>query len=231
MQLFAFIYIILYYLMMVVVSNSVIILKIYATLLVMVIHVNLSSFDCFKWWQSSLRKILARVKMFYKENEQKSRRVLIMQKFWSEIWYMSTLLAITFDRKIALMQGLRHWKLDFKSFPTVYYMPNSKNEQKMTIIWSLLKLSVKNADSSSWSWKRPPTRLFLLESVQPIFQYFNFVLFIFIFILINFLGVYLGVNEEHLGEASIRGSIRRMIEHPLLSPSSIIFLELHFQYL
>ena len=37
---------------------------------------------------------------------------------------MSTLLAITFDRKIALMQGLRHWKLDFKSFPTVYYMSN-----------------------------------------------------------------------------------------------------------
>ena len=37
------------------------------------------------------------------------------------------LLGITFDRKIALMQGLRHWKLDFKSFPTVYYMLNSDN--------------------------------------------------------------------------------------------------------
>ena len=40
---------------------------------------------------------------------------------------MLTLLVITFDRKIKLMQGLWHWKLDFKSFPTVYYMSNSDN--------------------------------------------------------------------------------------------------------
>ena len=49
--------------------------------------------------------ILSWVKMFYKENEQKSERVFLMQKFWGEIWYMSTLLATTFDRKILLMQS------------------------------------------------------------------------------------------------------------------------------
>ena len=60
------------------------------------------------------------------------------------------------------------------------------------------ELSAKNADSASWS-KWTPSKVFLLESMQPIFQYFNFVLFIFVFILINFLRVYLGVDEEHLG--------------------------------
>ena len=73
------------------------------------------------------KEILARVKMFYKENEQTSRRVIIMQKFWGEIWYMSTLLPINFDMKIKLIQSLRHPKLDFKRFPTVYYMLNSDN--------------------------------------------------------------------------------------------------------
>ena len=43
---------------------------------------------------------------------------------------MSTLLVITFDRKILLIQGLRPWKLDVKSFPTVYYMPNSENRTR-----------------------------------------------------------------------------------------------------
>ena len=90
-----------------------------------------SGFDCFKHILMVLmmteftKGILARVKMFYKENEQKSRRVFIMQKFWGEIWYMSTLLAITLDSNFALMQGLQHWKLKFKSFLTVYYIPNS----------------------------------------------------------------------------------------------------------
>ena len=76
------------------------------------------------------KEILARVKTFYKENEKKSKRVFIMQKFWGEIWYMSTLLVITFDRKIALMQGLWHWKLDFNNFPMVYYMPNFDNRAR-----------------------------------------------------------------------------------------------------
>ena len=31
------------------------------------------------------KEILARVKMFYKENEQKSKRVFIMHNFWGEI--------------------------------------------------------------------------------------------------------------------------------------------------
>ena len=43
---------------------------------------------------------------------------------------MSTLLVITFDMKIVLMQILRQWKLDFKSFPMVYYMPNSNNRER-----------------------------------------------------------------------------------------------------
>jgi hypothetical protein len=43
---------------------------------------------------------------------------------------MSTLLAITFDRNIVLIQGLRHWKLDFKGFPTVYYMSDSDNRAR-----------------------------------------------------------------------------------------------------
>ena len=68
--------------------------------------------------------------MFYNKNEQKGRRVFIMQKFWGKIWYMSTLLAITFDRKISLMQGLRHWKLDIKTFSTVYYMSNSDYRER-----------------------------------------------------------------------------------------------------
>ena len=47
--------------------------------------------------------ILARVKMFYKENEQKSKSVFIRQKFWGKTWYMSTLLVIHFGNKIVLM--------------------------------------------------------------------------------------------------------------------------------
>ena len=43
---------------------------------------------------------------------------------------MSTLLAITFDRNIVLIQSLRHWKLDFKGFPTVYYMSDSDNRAR-----------------------------------------------------------------------------------------------------
>jgi hypothetical protein len=48
----------------------------------------------------------------------------------AEIWYMFILLAITFYRKIVLVQGLRHSKIDFKSFPTTYYMPNSNNRAR-----------------------------------------------------------------------------------------------------
>ena len=76
------------------------------------------------------KEILPWVKMSYKENKQMSKSVFIRQKFWGEIWYMSTLLAITFDRNIVLMQGLRHWKLDFKSFPTVYYTSDSNNRAR-----------------------------------------------------------------------------------------------------
>ena len=43
---------------------------------------------------------------------------------------MFNLLGITFSRKIVLMQSLRHLKLDFKSFPTMYYKPNSDNRAR-----------------------------------------------------------------------------------------------------
>ena len=69
--------------MIVVVSNSVIILKIYATLLVLVIHVDfvlivLSIILMVLMMTEFIKEILTRVKMFYKENEQKSRRVLLI---------------------------------------------------------------------------------------------------------------------------------------------------------
>ena len=139
MQLFVLIYIILYPLMMIVISNFVFILKIYTTCLhysFWLFMLILSGFDCLSIILMVLmmtefnKGILARAKTFYKENEQKSRRVFMMKKFWGEIWYISTLLKITFDRKIPLMQVLRHWNLDFKSFPTIYYMPNSDNRAR-----------------------------------------------------------------------------------------------------
>ena len=43
---------------------------------------------------------------------------------------MFTPLAITFDKKITLMQCLWYQKLDFKIFPMIYYMPNSDNRAK-----------------------------------------------------------------------------------------------------
>ena len=43
---------------------------------------------------------------------------------------MLTLLPITFDREMSLMQGLRRWKVDFKGFPTVYYMFISDNRER-----------------------------------------------------------------------------------------------------
>ena len=121
------------------------------------------------------KEILSRLKMFYKDNERKSKTMFIIQKFWGRIWYMSTSLVITFDRKIVLM----HWKLDFKSFPTVYYMPNSDNQARNDNCLKFAKLSAKNADSTSWSWKWTPSRLFLLDSTQPIFSILLFCIIFF----------------------------------------------------
>ena len=104
--------------------------------------------------------ILARLKMFYIENEQNGRRVLIMQKFWGEIWYMSTLFTITFDRKIALMKSLQHWKLDFKSFPTVYYKSNSDNWPRNGDHLKFAEIVRQNADSVFWLWMWMPSRIF-----------------------------------------------------------------------
>ena len=104
--------------------------------------------------------ILARLKINYKENEQKSRRVFIMQKFWGEIWYMSNLLIITFDRKIILLQLLRYWKLDFKSILTIYYMPNFDNRARNDVRLKFAEIvRIKK-----------PTRI----DVRPIFRCFNF---------------------------------------------------------
>ena len=95
--------------------------------------------------------ILAQVKMFYKENEQMSKSVFIRLKFWGEIWYMSTLLVITFDKKIALMQNLQNWKLDFKSFPTVYYMHNSDYRARNDNRLKFVEIVSRKADSTAWS--------------------------------------------------------------------------------
>ena len=115
MQLFALIYIILYSLTMVIVSNFVLILKSYATLPILVIYVDFKQFWSFLsiilmvlMMTEFIKVIIYRLKMFYNEDGQKSWKVFKMQKFWGEIWYMLTLLVITFDRKIALMQGLWH---------------------------------------------------------------------------------------------------------------------------
>ena len=43
---------------------------------------------------------------------------------------MFILLVITFYKKIVLVQRLRHWKLDFKGFPTIYYMSDSDNRAR-----------------------------------------------------------------------------------------------------
>ena len=72
MQLFVLIYMILYSLMMITISNSVLILKIYATLPILVIHVDFVRFT---------KEIIALLKMFYNEDGQKSRKVLKIQKF------------------------------------------------------------------------------------------------------------------------------------------------------
>ena len=48
----------------------------------------------------------------------------------AEIWYMFNLLGISFYTKIILVQRLRHYKLDFKSFPITYHMPNSDNRAR-----------------------------------------------------------------------------------------------------
>ena len=76
------------------------------------------------------KEIIAHLKMFYNEDGQKSWKLFKMQKFWGEIWYMFTLLVTTFDRKILLMQRLFHWKVDFKKFPTVYYMSDSDSQAR-----------------------------------------------------------------------------------------------------
>ena len=52
---------------------------------------------------------------------------------------MLILLVITFDRKIALIHNLRHWKLDFKSFLMVYYMSNSDNPTRIDDRLNLLR--------------------------------------------------------------------------------------------
>ena len=54
---------------------------------------------------------------------------------------MSTLLVINFYKKIVLMQGLRNWQLDFKSFPTVYYMSDSDNQVRNDDRLKLLRFS------------------------------------------------------------------------------------------
>ena len=83
--------------------------------------------------------------MFYKEHEQTSRKVFIMQKFWGEIWYIFTLLVITFDRKDHINARFAALKLDFKSFPKVYYMPDfdnraiNDNRSKFDAIFSTVK--------------------------------------------------------------------------------------------
>ena len=79
MQLFAFIHIILYSLMMIIVSNFVLILKIYVTLLILVIHVDFERFRSFLsiilmilMMTEFTKEIISRLKMFYNEDGQKS---------------------------------------------------------------------------------------------------------------------------------------------------------------
>ena len=70
------------------------------------------------------KEVIARLEMFYSEDGE----------FSGEIEYMLNLLIINFDRKIILMQGLRHWKADFKNFPMVYHMSNSDYKQEMEVV-------------------------------------------------------------------------------------------------
>ena len=92
---------------------------------------------------------------------------------------MSTLLSITFYKKIVLIQGFRHWKLDFKSFPTVYYMPNSDNRSKNNDRLKFAEIV---------SVKRRLDFLVMEAAAELALAFYStFVLFFFIFILINFL--------------------------------------------
>ena len=79
MQLFALNHIILYSLMMIIISNFVLILKMYATLPILVIHVDFERFRSFLSiilivlvMTEFTKEIISRLKMFYYEDGQKS---------------------------------------------------------------------------------------------------------------------------------------------------------------
>ena len=102
--------------MMIIDNSFILILKIYVTLSILVMHIVLSIILMVLMIMEFTKGVLARLKMFYKENMQKSRRVFIMQ-------------------------GLRRWKLDFKSFSRIYYMSNFRrwndDHLKFAVIFSL----------------------------------------------------------------------------------------------
>ena len=77
-------------------------------------------------------KILARLILFYKENKQNNKRVFLMQNFWGETWYMSSLLVITFNRKILLMQGLKF----FNGISYAQFWQLSKKWRSFEVCWN-----------------------------------------------------------------------------------------------
>ena len=144
---------------------------------------------------------------------------------------MSTLLAITFDRKILLMQGFRHWKLDFKRFTTVVYMPNSDNRaqnddhlkfaeiisQKSRLDFLVVEMASNQAFSSGFR--------------ATFFHHFNFVIFFYLYFLINFLGFIQWLIREIQVKPPLEGK-PPLGEHKggdrelLLPPSSFSFLSI-----
>ena len=124
------------------------------------------------------KEIIARLKIFYNEDEQKSWKMFKMQKFWGEIWYMLTLLVIIFDRKIALMQGLRHRKEELSnSILYVHFDNRARNG-------GCLKFASQkqNDESSPESYDLPPTADIHIWLV--FFHYFSgFIYFSFIILL------------------------------------------------
>ena len=140
---------------------------------------------------------------------------------------MFTLLVITLNKKIILMHGLWHWKLEFKFFPTVYYMLNSDNR-------------ASNGDHQTFAViVSQKSRLdFLVVEVNAVqafafgipCEYFPITLVLYFFslslFLINFLGLIQGLKRKISLSLlqGVKGGRLKTSSSSLLPTCSFIFL-------
>ena len=67
---------------------------------------------------------------FKKKTTFKNRKINLVTRFVVKFDTYFSLFTITFDRKITLMQCLRHYNRDFKLFLMIYYMPDFDNRAR-----------------------------------------------------------------------------------------------------